>query len=47
VVADGITLNGGVEAVNVGSDRSYTVTGTFEEPNNVGETFSLTGVCPE
>ncbi len=42
---DGITLNGTVESVTVGDDGSFTVTGTFGEPNNVGETFTLTGSC--
>jgi hypothetical protein len=28
-----------------GGDGTYTATGTFAEPNNVGETFSLTGAC--
>lgn len=42
---DGITLNGEVDSVSVGDDGSFTVTGTFGEPNNVGETFTLTGSC--
>jgi peptidoglycan hydrolase-like protein with peptidoglycan-binding domain len=43
--SDGITLNGTVSGLQVGSDNTFTATGTFSEPNNVGETFSLTGAC--
>lgn len=42
---DGITLNGDIDGVTVGDDGSFTVTGTFTEPNNVGEDFTLTGSC--
>jgi peptidoglycan hydrolase-like protein with peptidoglycan-binding domain len=43
--SDVITLNGDVSDVSVGDDGSFTVTGVFGEPNNVGETFTLTGSC--
>lgn len=42
---DGITLNGAIEVVEIGGDDSFTVTGTFGEPNNAGETFTLSGAC--
>ena len=43
--SDGITLNGDINAVTVGDAGNFTVTGTFTEPNNVGEEFTLTGSC--
>ena len=43
--SDGITLNGTVTGLQVGTDNTFTATGAFGEPNNVGETFSLTGAC--
>jgi peptidoglycan hydrolase-like protein with peptidoglycan-binding domain len=42
---DGITLNGTIESVEKGDDGSFTVTGTFGEPNLAGETFTVTGSC--
>ncbi|HUV17128.1 MAG TPA: peptidoglycan-binding domain-containing protein [Ilumatobacteraceae bacterium] len=42
---DGITLNGDVTSVTVGDAGDFTVSGTFTAPNNVGETFTLTGSC--
>lgn len=44
---DGITLNGTISSVEVSADRSFTASGEFGEPNNAGETFTLTGSCPE
>lgn len=45
--SDGITLNGTISDVEVAADGSFTATGEFGEPNNVGETFTLTGSCPQ
>lgn len=45
--SDGIILNGTISSVEIGADRSFTATGEFGEPNNVGETFTLEGSCPE
>lgn len=42
---DGIILNGTIDSVTVGDAGDFTVTGTFGEPNNVGETFTVTGSC--
>ncbi len=42
---DGITLNGTIDTVEIGGDDSFNVAGTFGEPNNVGEAFTLTGAC--
>lgn len=43
---DGIELNGDVTAVQIADDGSFTVTGTFTEPNFAGEDFTLSGSCP-
>ena len=45
--SDGITLNGTISSVEVAADGSFTATGEFGEPNNVGETFTLAGSCPQ
>jgi len=44
---DGITLNGTITDVEIAMDGSFTATGEFGEPNNVGETFTLEGSCPQ
>jgi peptidoglycan hydrolase-like protein with peptidoglycan-binding domain len=44
--SDGITLNGTITDVEIAVDNSFTATGEFGEPNNVGETFTLAGSCP-
>lgn len=44
---DGIDLDGAVTSVEIGSDRSFTAAGEFGAPNFAGETFSVTGICPE
>lgn len=45
--SDGITLNGTIDSVSIDADRSFTASGTFDEPNLVGESFTLTGSCQE
>ena len=42
---DGITLNGDITSVEKGDDSGFQVTGTFGEPNNVGDEFTATGSC--
>ena len=42
---DGITLNGSITSRTIGGDDSFTASGTFSDPNCLGETFSLTGAC--
>lgn len=42
---DGITLNGDIDGVSLGDAGGFSVTGTFAEPNNVGEEFELAGSC--
>ncbi len=44
---DGITLNGEITSASVEPDRTFSATGTFGEPNNAGEEFTLSGSCPE
>ncbi len=43
--SDGITLNGDIESVRVGSDDSFTADGTYTAPNIAGERFELSGQC--
>jgi peptidoglycan hydrolase-like protein with peptidoglycan-binding domain len=46
--SDGITLDGAVATVEISDDRSFTVSGAFNDSsNNAGESFTLTGSCPE
>jgi peptidoglycan hydrolase-like protein with peptidoglycan-binding domain len=43
--SDGITLNGTITSVTIDPSGSFTASGEFGEPNNVGEAFTLSGSC--